>query len=156
MNISDETYKCITDAISLELGDSIASLNSKKHVDWLMNLDAFISYDPIEVALDLNARRLPLIKHAFNHDKGLKGIVLLMTVLELHTFERHRISKRITCVEPIMIDGRQYGIVIFMREPRFPARPSFCSTLERGLCPTGKVDLERGLCPTGKVDLERG
>lgn len=115
MNLSDETYLAIRDAVPIKASDSFGQLDHKKHVDWLLDFNSFVSYDPVEVALDLNARRLPLIKHAFNHDKGLKGIVLLMTVIELHVFERHRISKRITCVEPIMIDGRQFGIVIFRR-----------------------------------------
>jgi hypothetical protein len=115
MNLNDETYKAIRDAIQLISSDTIGELDHKKHVDWLVDFNAFVSYDPIEVAIDLNARRLPLIKHAFNHDKGLKGIVLLMTTLELHTFERHRISKRITSVVPIIIHGRQYGIVVFKR-----------------------------------------
>ena len=108
----------IIELIPLRLGDTIEPMAGKLDADWLLFLDPCLSYDPVEVTLDMNNRFLPLIKKTLQKDKGRQGLVALLTTLELNVFERHRLSTRITSVAPVTIHNRQFGIVLFEKRKR--------------------------------------
>ena len=112
----------IISLIPLEIGDTLGKLGDEDDADWLLMLDPDLSFDPVDVAIEMNRSFLPLIKLSFKKYKGRKGIVVLMTTLELHVFERHRISRKITKVVPITIKGRQYGVVLFERFVDFKSK----------------------------------
>lgn len=114
----DDALSKMIELIPLQLGDTIEPMTGKLDADWLLFIDPCLSYDPIEVTLDINSRFLPLIKKTLQKEKGRKGLVALLTTLELHVFERHRLSTRITSVAPITIHNRQFGIVLFEKEER--------------------------------------
>jgi|APFre7841882793_1041355.scaffolds.fasta_scaffold00891_5 hypothetical protein len=114
----DDALSKMIELIPLQFGDTIEPMTGKLDADWLLFIDPCLSYDPIEVTLDINSRFLPLIKKTLQKEKGRKGLVALLTTLELHVFERHRLSTRITSVAPITIHNRQFGIVLFEKEER--------------------------------------
>ena len=114
----DDALSKMIELIPLQLGDTIEPMTGKLDADWLLFIDPCLSYDPIEVTLDINSRFLPLIKKTLQKEKGRKGLVALLTTLELHVFARHRLSTRITSVAPITIHNRQFGIVLFEKEER--------------------------------------
>ena len=114
----DDALSKMIELIPLQLGDTIEPMTGKLDADWLLFIDPCLSYDPVEVTLDINSRFLPLIKKTLQKEKGRKGLVALLTTLELHVFERHRLSTRITSVAPITIHNRQFGIVLFEKEER--------------------------------------
>lgn len=114
----EDALNKIIELIPLRLGDTIEPMAGKLDADWLLFIDPCLSYDPIEVTLDMNGRFLPLIKKTLQKDKGRQGLVALLTTLELNVFERHRLSTRITSVVPVMIHNRQFGIVLFEKRKR--------------------------------------
>lgn len=114
----EDALNKIIELIPLRLGDTIEPMTGKLDADWLLFIDPCLSYDPIEVTLDMNGRFLPLIKKTLQKDKGRQGLVALLTTLELNVFERHRLSTRITSVVPVTIHNRQFGIVLFEKRKR--------------------------------------
>ena len=88
----EDALNKIIELIPLRLGDTIEPMIGKLDADWLLFIDPCFSYDPVEVTLDMNNRFLPLIKKTLQKDKGRQGLVALLTTLELHVFERHRLG----------------------------------------------------------------
>ena len=114
----EDALNKIIELIPLRLGDTIEPMTGKLDADWLLFIDPCFSYDPVEVTLDMNNRFLPLIKKTLQKDKGRRGLIALLTTLELNVFERHRLSTCITSVAPITIHNRQFGIVLFEKRKR--------------------------------------